>query len=144
MFMRYRGGGIGHKYMRAIEELYENMSRERIHYKERKRKHTQPDKDTPMDDNDSDNGDDKTEGEAPGSQASRDTHETSATTAANTNGASNLMGDTPGDDKHSDDDDDDDDDILESDSRSSGISDSDDLDSNESCGGYESYGLGDP
>lgn len=35
MFMRYRGGGIGHKYMRVIEELYENMSRERIHHKVR-------------------------------------------------------------------------------------------------------------
>jgi len=34
--MRYRGGGIGHVYMREIEELYENMSRERIHHKERK------------------------------------------------------------------------------------------------------------
>ena len=31
MFMRYRGGGIGHKYMREIEEKYENMSRERVH-----------------------------------------------------------------------------------------------------------------
>ena len=37
--MRYRGGGIGHKYMREIEEIYENMSRERIHHKER-RQHT--------------------------------------------------------------------------------------------------------
>jgi len=35
MFMRYRGGGIGHKYMRVIEELFENMSRERIHHKVR-------------------------------------------------------------------------------------------------------------
>lgn len=31
MFMRYRGGGVGHKYMRDIEEKYENMSLERIH-----------------------------------------------------------------------------------------------------------------
>lgn len=37
--MRYRGGGIGHKYMRAIEQVYENMSRERKHHKERKCKH---------------------------------------------------------------------------------------------------------
>ena len=35
MFMRYRGGGIGHKYMREIEEKYENMSRERLHGKQR-------------------------------------------------------------------------------------------------------------
>jgi len=37
MFMRYRGGGIRHKYMRKIEEIFENMSLERIHHKERKR-----------------------------------------------------------------------------------------------------------
>jgi len=37
MFMRYRGGGIGHKYMRKIEEIFENMSRERMHHKDRKR-----------------------------------------------------------------------------------------------------------
>ena len=32
MFMRYRGGGIGHKYMREIEAKYENMSIERDHW----------------------------------------------------------------------------------------------------------------
>ena len=37
MFMRFRGGGIGHKYMRAVEKVYENMSRKRIHHKESKR-----------------------------------------------------------------------------------------------------------
>jgi len=37
MFMRYRGGGIGHKYMRDIEEIYENMSREQVHHKESNR-----------------------------------------------------------------------------------------------------------
>ena len=37
MFMRYRGGGIGHKYMRTIETAYENMSRERDHHKEQNR-----------------------------------------------------------------------------------------------------------
>ena len=36
MFMRYRGSGIGHRYMREIEDIYENMSRERLHH----RKHT--------------------------------------------------------------------------------------------------------
>ena len=35
MFMRYRGGGIGHKYMREVEEKYENMSQERLHGKQR-------------------------------------------------------------------------------------------------------------
>jgi len=43
--MRYRGGGIGHKYMRAIEEVYENMTRERTHHKEYKRKHAPLDED---------------------------------------------------------------------------------------------------
>ena len=38
MFMRYRGGGVGHKYMRVIESLYEDMSRERIHHKEHGRR----------------------------------------------------------------------------------------------------------
>ena len=37
MFMRYRGSGIGHRYMREIEEMYENLSRERSHHKERQR-----------------------------------------------------------------------------------------------------------
>ena len=32
--MRYRGGGVGHKYMREIEEKFENMSRERLHGKQ--------------------------------------------------------------------------------------------------------------
>ena len=31
MFMRYRGGGIGHKYMREVEMKYENMSLKRSH-----------------------------------------------------------------------------------------------------------------
>lgn len=44
--MRYRGGGIGHKYMRQIEEIYENMSRERVHHKERKRQHSPSSNDT--------------------------------------------------------------------------------------------------
>ena len=31
MFMRYRGGGVGHKYMREVETKHENMSLERTH-----------------------------------------------------------------------------------------------------------------
>lgn len=31
MFMRYRGGGIGHKYMREVEAKHENMSLKRSH-----------------------------------------------------------------------------------------------------------------
>ena len=34
IFMCYRGGRIGHTYMWEIEEIYGNMSRERIHHKE--------------------------------------------------------------------------------------------------------------
>ena len=29
MFMRYRRGGVGHKYMRAVEKKHENMTLER-------------------------------------------------------------------------------------------------------------------
>ena len=35
MFMRYRGGGVGHTYMRDIEVKYENMSIKRNHWKSR-------------------------------------------------------------------------------------------------------------
>jgi len=34
MFMRYRGGGVGHKYMRDVEDKHEDMSRERLHGEE--------------------------------------------------------------------------------------------------------------
>lgn len=30
MFMRYRGGGIGHTYMREVENRFEDMSREQV------------------------------------------------------------------------------------------------------------------
>lgn len=33
--MRYRGGGVGHKYMREIEAKFENMSLERSHWNSR-------------------------------------------------------------------------------------------------------------
>ena len=36
MFMQYCGGGVGHKYMREIDEKYENMSREHLHGKQRR------------------------------------------------------------------------------------------------------------
>ena len=48
MFMHYCGGSIRHRYMQAIKEIYENMSREQDHYK---RKHTPLDNNT-MDVND--------------------------------------------------------------------------------------------
>ncbi|KAF9784349.1 hypothetical protein BJ322DRAFT_1007005 [Thelephora terrestris] len=34
MFMRYRGGGVGHKYMREVESKYGNMARTRLHGKQ--------------------------------------------------------------------------------------------------------------
>ena len=36
--MHFHGGGVGHKYMRAIKAAYENMSHKWVHHKERKRK----------------------------------------------------------------------------------------------------------
>jgi len=49
----------------------------------------------------------------------------------------------PGGATDEDDDDDDDYDPDSDESRSSGISNSDDLDSDEDCGGHKSYGMGD-
>jgi len=57
MFMRYRGGGIGHKYMREVEAKYENMSRERLHGKQPHRERGPPQEtDEPGDASDSDGG----------------------------------------------------------------------------------------
>jgi len=134
MFMRYRGGGIGHTYMRAIEQVYENMSRERIHHKAPKQKDVPPDKDTPMgvegfDGIDDDEGEGEGEDEAP-------------TAAASTSGTAILTGDALNEEDDSEGDEDDEY-RPDSDSYSSGISNSDDLDSDETGGGYESYELGD-
>ena len=144
MFMRYRGGGIGHTYMRAIEQIYENMSRERIHHKVRKHNGARPDKDVPMGVDGADGVDDEDVGEATDSQASQDAGSGGEDDAAvvDTSGAATLAGDVLDDDNDSDDNDGDEY-IPDSDLRSSGISDSDDLDSDENGGGYESYGLGD-
>jgi hypothetical protein len=124
MFMRYRGGGIGHTYMRAIEKVYENMSRERIHHEERNRRGTQPE--ASMDTNNTDGADGEDEPTGP-SCAGRDVqpHEQDAV-----------------DDDY--DEDDDDDYAPDSDEWSScSGSDSDDLDSDGNGGGDEYYGLGD-
>ena len=127
MFMRYRGGGIGHKYMRVIEDLYENMSRERIHHKESRRGGVRSGGEaTPMDMDDADDGDGEGEGDHPGSQ---DKSQTTQPRGA-------------ADDDDDSDEDDDDYNPDSDESRSSGISDSDDLDSDEDCG-YESHGMGD-
>ena len=128
MFMRYRGGGIGHKYMRAIEAVYENMSRERNHHKEKGRGTTHSEKPTTMDvDDTEDAGADGEEGVKSTSQAGGQ-----AQNAAEDN-------DNEGGNDGSDDDN-----YIPSseESYSSGISDSDDLDS-EGCEGYEEiHGFG--
>jgi hypothetical protein len=55
MFARYRGGGIGHKYMREVEARYENMSLRRIHGK-RPHPGLHQDDDMDVDNADSDDG----------------------------------------------------------------------------------------
>lgn len=140
MFMRYRGGGIGHKYMRAIEETYENMSRERVHHKERKRKGTRSEKDRPDNADDTGSDDGEGEGEPTGSKTGQDaqTGGQDGTSTPPTNTDAQRI---PAGGATDDEDDDDDDYIPDSDSCSSWISDSEDLDSDED--GRESYGLGD-
>ena len=67
MFMRYRGGGFGHKYMQDIEAKHENMSRERLHGKKPR------DKPRPQADNSvsdvSDSDDDSQDGEGSSSSS---------------------------------------------------------------------------
>jgi len=137
MFMRYRGGGIGHKYMRVIEERYENMSRERIHHKEYRRRGARSGEEVSMDLDDANDGDGGGEGNRPGSQASHDTRPGEQGENRTTQ---------PGDAADNDDEEEEDDDDYNPDSDelcSSGISDSEDLDSDEDYGGYEDYGMGD-
>ena len=89
MFMRYRGGGIRHTYMRAIKQVYENMSRERIHHKAPKRKDVPPDTDVPMGVDGIDGiDDDEGEDEAP-------------MAATGTSGAAILAGDALNEDDNS-------------------------------------------
>ena len=38
MFVQYRGGGVGHKYMREVEAQYEDMSLKRVHGKPRSKR----------------------------------------------------------------------------------------------------------
>ena len=70
--MRYRGGGIGHKYMWEIEKIYENMSRERTHHKERR--HTGPSDQDVMDIDDESGSDDECEPVSAQSQADQQSH----------------------------------------------------------------------
>lgn len=57
MFVRYRGGGVGHKYMREIEVKYENMSIERDHWDSRPKPPRDNNVDTNMDTNTAGNDD---------------------------------------------------------------------------------------
>lgn len=128
MFMRYRGGGVGHKYMREVEGKYENMSRERLHGKQRPKP---PRADNANADSENDSGDEPEGTTQPGaSQAGQvDKPEDRG-----------IGGD--GDERGSDNEDDippetclsDDDDSEEE------VVDPDEMDSD---GGYDSYGLAD-
>ena len=126
--MRYRGGGIGHKYMREIEATYEDMSRERTHGKGRNHRAVNQEKEGLMDTN-NDGNDVDSEGEAgpTGSQTGQ---------GGQANGRANTAGDEDCDDSDGDY-------VPPSDDSSSGISDSDDLDSDDREGFEEIYGFGD-
>jgi len=150
IFMRYRGGGIGHRYMRAIEEIYENMSRERMHHKERGRKDAPLDKDA-MDVDDESASDDEREPEVP-AQSQPDQHtppgdgsagdEEGDKNGSNEDGEEDE-GDEDGEEDEGDEGREDDDDCAPgSDSDPSEASEPDDV---VSDGGYEdeSHGLGD-
>jgi len=132
MFMRYRGSGIGHKYMRAIEEIYENMSRERIHHKERKRKDAPSDNDA-MDVDDESASDGEHEPEVPA--------QTEAPSGGGGDGGGDGSdGDEGGRTDESDEDEEGDGDFISgSDLDSAEVSESDDV---ESEGGYEGETLG--
>jgi hypothetical protein len=129
MFMRYRGGGIGHKYMRAIEAAYENMSRKRIHGKGRTHRPVNPEEVVADADDDGDSADN--EAEPTGTQAVQ---------GAQGNRQENV---THNCDRDDDDEDDDDYAPSSDESHSSGVSNSDDLDSDEHEGFEEIYGFGD-
>ena len=141
MFMCYRSGGIGHKYMQAIEETYENMSREWVHHKECKRKGTRSEKDRPDNANNTGSNDGKGEGEPTGSKTGQDAQmggqDGTSTPPTNTNAQRIPAGGATDDEDNNNNNNY----IPDLDSCSSWISNSEDLDSDEDrC---ESYGLGD-
>jgi hypothetical protein len=132
MFMRYRGGGIGHKYMREIEAAYNDMSRERIHHKKQNRRAVHPEKEAMTGANhdgpESEGEDNRTDPQA------------SQGVQAGGQGDAAIGG---GNRDYVDDDLDDDYAPSSDESCSSGISDSEDLDS-DSCEAFEEvYGFGD-
>lgn len=131
MFMRYRGGGIGHKYMRDIEGKYENMSRERLHGKHPRRESGQPRTESTNADSEGDSDNELQDPSVQPSMSQGDQTTGSATT-------------TPGSDE--DDESSDEDYILSDDSSGGNETDNTALDSDEfaSDDGYDSYGLADP
>ena len=145
MFMRYRGGGIGHKYMRAIEELYENMSRERTHHKERM--DAPSDKDA-MDVDDKSASDNECVGATDNHRVRRGGGSEGGSRGGDEGdegdaGDENEGGNTGGDEE--DEEDEEDEDYasgLDSDSDSSEASDSDDIFSEDDYRG-DPYGFGD-
>lgn len=124
MFMRYRGGGIGHKYMRAIEAVYENMSLERNHSKERGHRANHPEETT----TDANDADDNADANSTQDKAEPTGHREGKRAQHTANGNDNEGGEG---------DDDEEDHLPSSDeASSSGTSDSDDLDS-DGREGYE-------
>lgn len=140
MFMRYRGSGIGHKYMQAIEEVYENMSRERTHHQEHRRGQAPSGRDAMDIDHENTSSDEREPEEHLQPQAGQHAH-------LGTPGPVNTGGE-PGTDCDEGDEDHGDHGRGaggakegESDLDSPAISDSDDVDSDGGCEG-ESYGFG--
>lgn len=133
MFMRYRGGGIGHKYMRGIEAAYANMSRKRVHHKKLNRRAVHQE-DVVMDingDGDGNSAESECRAERTGPQVGQD-------------GQAGGQGDPTDNNEDGGSDEADDDYIPSDESVSSGISDSDDLDSDTHEGFEEIFGFGDP
>ena len=129
MFMRYRGGGVGHKYMRDIEVKYENMSRERLHG-EQPRHAPGPHQ---ADDEDNDCASDNDE--------PRDSNQPSTSHSSRAAELATGSHDGEGGDSLDDESDDEDYTAPSSDDSSSGSDDSDEVLSDVD---YDSYGLADP
>ena len=148
MFMRYWGGGIGHKYMQKVEATYENMSRERSHGKQLRREPGTPQAsnedahgsgDEPEDDAHNDGEEPMDYAHNDGNESMDDAHN-SSDEPENTmqTGASNIDGDNSELDEAEDED-------CELSEGSSGGDEGEYSDEVASEGdGYDSYGLAEP
>lgn len=130
MFMRYRGGGVGHKYMRDIEDKYENMSRERSHGEQ---SHRAP---GPYQANDEDNDHASDDDNEPG-----DSNQPSVSHGGRADESATGSDDGEGEDGLNGESDNEDYTASSSDNSSSGGDDSDEVLSDVD---YDSYGLADP